>query len=115
MLNKKITLNIFSSKTPIELTILSSCEKPVKKETIHKNCSKICFCTNECCIKLVAKHKNQTIYQTIRLNNCLCQNIFVGFGFFDFIPKEVLEIISLTDANYFGLPISNATLNFSQI
>ena len=114
MFNKKIILNIFSSKTPYKLKILSERGKLIKESEIHSSCFNLMFCCKDSCITLLFSHKNQTIYQTILLSDCLCQNIFIGLDFKKILPPMILNSITLTDANYQGLPISTAILKFEQ-
>ena len=110
MFAKKLCLDIYCSKFPCQLTILS-CDGDLKNVTIQSNISKFCFCTKSCAIRLLASHNGQTIHQTIYLTNLLCQKNFVNFVFDRTILQISNNIITLTDANY-GFPIANALLNF---
>lgn len=111
MCNKKIKLNIFCSKMPFELTIMTCDGRIVKKETLYANYKTICVCTKFDCLKLFAKYKNQIVYKKICLSGCRCQNICVNFAFKKVFSKMVFCLITLTDAVY-GLPIQKALLQF---
>lgn len=111
MIYKKVELNISCSNTPFELTIMSCDGKVIKRKVLRTNCTSICVCTKECCIKLFAKYRNQIMCQKICLNNMSCQNIFVNFVFNNVFSKITNFTIILTDTVY-GLPVKNALLHF---
>ena len=111
MFFKSIVLNIFCSKIPCKLAILSCDNKIVEEYEIKTYYSKICIRTNNCMIKLLATNKNQTIYQKLYLNYKFCQKYCVNFAFFTILPQKLFNYIKLTDKTY-GFPISKAILNF---
>lgn len=110
MFNKRVILNIFCSKIPCEIIILTANKKIIKKITLNSSNSTICFCTKGSSIKILAKYNGQTIYKTLRLLN-RCQNISVNFVF----NASFLQIFNYTfllrDFNY-GFPVLNAKLHF---
>ena len=114
MFCKLVKLNIFSSNTPYELTILAQNGQIIKQITIETNKSKICFHTKNCTIKLFARYNNETNYQTAHLSNRLCQSCNVSFAFQSILRPIRPNIIKLSDATY-GFPIAKAILNFRQI
>lgn len=111
MFSQFLCLNIFCSKTPCELTILTCNGFVIKRLTLNKSCSKVCVCTKEKNIKLQAKNESQTIYQEIKICNFLFQNIFVSFGFHAILPARINTFITLHDKNY-GFPVDKAILKF---
>ena len=111
MFFKSIILNIFCSKIPCKLTILSCDNKIIKNFFINSYYTKLCIRTKDCAIKLLATNKNQTIYQKLYLNCKFCQKYCVNFAFFTILPQKLFNYIKLTDKIY-GFPISKAILNF---
>ncbi len=110
MFNKTIVLNIFCSKKPYQLIVLSDNGCELLKTIIKSNNSKICFCRDTCKIKLIAKYKNQISFKSLCIDKD-CKNFFVNFAFnLAFVPKVNNDII-LTDTNY-GLPVIKALLVF---
>ena len=57
MFYKKVILNIYCSKNPCELTILSNKCKVIKKLTLNSKNFKHCFCTKDKLIKIKAKYE----------------------------------------------------------
>ena len=110
MFAKKVVLNIISSVSNYELIVLSK-QGILKQINIKTKKSKICFYAENCHVRLKAKYKNQTIYQTIFLNKCQCEKVFIKFAFDRFPQTEILNMFYLIDAIY-GLPVARAKLNF---
>ena len=113
MLYKRIKINVFCSKTPCLLTILSCDGKIIKKIKTKTKNTKICICTKERCVKLMAKYGNQIVFHKICVKGRLCQNVFVNFAFANIFSQKVFNTIILSDKNY-GLPVTIASLNFKQ-
>ena len=113
MLTKTIILNIFCSKGPCELTILSHNNKVITQTILQAGESKICIRTRSCMIKILAKYNGETILQTFCIRNRFCQKIFTSFVFSQILPPTKNILITLTDRVY-GLPIGNAILRFKQ-
>ena len=113
MLFKKVALNIVCLSYPTTLSIFDCNNCLIKKQKIESNCTRICFYTKSKSVKLVARHKNQTVYKTIFLNCCRCQNIFVNFAFNEIVLQNYIISITLLDANY-SFPVESAVLNFKK-
>ena len=112
MFAKKVFINIFCSRLPCQLTILSCDNKMITQAFLQTNESQIFVYVKGNRIKLIATYQNETIFQTISLANRFCQIVYTTFAFSRIVnPSRIL--ISLTDANY-GFPIANATLNFTK-
>ena len=111
-MNKKVILNIFSPKTPFELTILNCKNQVINKLTINSFSSKICVSTCDCCIIILAKYSDETIHRTIRLNRCPCQHQYISLNFISFPPIETPVSVTLTDENY-NLPVLDAILTMN--
>lgn len=113
MFYKKILLNIFSSKQPCKVTVFSCDDEVIEEFAIQSYHTKICIRTKGRSIKLFAKYKSQTIYQTVSLYFNLCQSLVVNFAFDTILPHRQPSFITLSDRTY-GFPIANAILNFKQ-
>ena len=111
MFIKNANLTIFSSKTPFELTIATCNGQFITRKAINLNPSSFCLCTTACCIKLIAKYKNETITKSAILQNCHCQNLNVSFSFYSPQPSPQVQTFNLLDKTY-NFPIKNAILNF---
>ena len=112
MNSKIVSLTLLSSYAPYKLMIFSDKYKIIKQTAINSKTTKICFKASGCKLRILANYQNQTLYKTIRLSNCPCQNIFTSFAFSLFPSQETLNIFTLTDANY-NLPVPLAILSFS--
>ena len=110
---KTVKLNIFCSKTPFELTIMSCDGRVIKNRVIKTKCTTIYVHTRQRYIRLFAWYNNQTVYHKICLTNAKCQNIFVNFAFKKVFSKMVFSIIKMTDSIY-GLPVKSASFKFTQ-
>ena len=93
--------------------IISSCGNVIKRAVITSQFSTLCFCTNDCSVKILARYNNQTIFKRLCINNCQNQYIFTDFVFDNIISQSVMVNLTLTDQNY-GFPIPEAILNFNQ-
>ena len=113
MFRKFVVLNISCSKRPCQITILYGDASCIKKHTITSKYTNICVYTKACSIKIIARYNEQIYYKTVYLNSFWCQNVFVNFEFNSIFSQTIVNIITLTDANY-GFPISKALLNFKQ-
>ena len=112
-MQKRVVLNIFCSKTPCEIFIISNCGGIIRRAYITSQFSTICFCTTDCSVKIIARHNNQTIFKRLCIYNCQNQCIFTDFVFDNIISQSVMVNLTLTDQNY-GFPIPEAKLNFIQ-
>ena len=113
MNNKLIFLNVCSFQIPCKIIILSPKNEFLEELTLKSFCSKINICTKGEILKLVAKHKNQTVYKTIYLSDFACQNVFANFAFDKSFSNRILRLITLKDANY-GFDVLQAILSFKQ-
>lgn len=109
MFHQPYILHIYSSRAPYQLTILTCNNQVLQKITVLSQCTKICLCTNDRHVKLIAQAGNQTLFRVINL----CCNFFHHLWVDLYFPQSQV-FITLNDANY-GLPIANATLNFQGV
>ena len=111
MFMKLVVLNISCQRSPCQLMICDYSDKIIRKNYIKPTSSKICFCTNDCVIKVFAKYQNVIYYRILHLSNCKFQNICVNFAFNTSVLQIVSNRITLTDVIY-GLPVKEAILKF---
>ena len=107
MICKSVTLKVFCSKTPCQLTILDCNGVVIKTCTVNNFCSQICVCTTGHTLRLIAQYQSQTLCQIIHLCCCRRQSIYVSLIF-----HMTNVFLTLRDRNY-GFPIANATLGFT--
>lgn len=112
MIYKLVVLNIFCSKVPCNLTIMSENGSVLKRVEVNSHCSKICICTKGRRIRLSASYSRQQIYKTIYLGCARQQNIFVNFAFNLITLQKYVCFVKLNDRNY-GFPVKNANLLFN--
>lgn len=107
-MHNKIVLNLFCNKIPCEILIVTLEGNLIKQITVNSICSKICFCTNQCNVIIMASFKNETIQKTLCLNNDY-ENIELLFNPSRYESSK--NVIKLFDANY-GFPVAKAQLIF---
>lgn len=111
MLCKFVELNLNCVQNNVELYIVSYNGIIIKKENINSFNSKIYFNTKCENVKIIAKHKNQIIYKTLKLKNKKCQTFNADIIFNSIVSKQIFINIALLDNNY-SFPIKKALLNF---
>ena len=104
---KFVTLKLFCSNAPCQITIYNDNNQVIKTCTVNTCCATINVCTAGCTLRILAQYQAQTIYRLISLGCCFCQTICTSFIF---TPLTTVNV-TLTDRNY-GFPILNANLNF---
>lgn len=113
MFKKYINIWIYSNKIPFELDFAFKNGLIIQSKvvTLSKSCTTICLncCTDS--IKLIAHYQNQIQIKEIYLSKCICQNIVVGYYFYN--QQNNMQYFTLYDRNY-NIPISQAILNLSQ-
>lgn len=114
MIFKTVVINVTCFTKPCTLTIMSDKGNFIKEVALKLFNTKICICTNEQRLKLIARFKSQDIYKTIYLNNQQCQNIFVNFLINKISSQRIIREIKLLVASY-SLPVEKAILNFKKV
>ena len=111
---KWVHLEITCPVSPTELVVSTCHGTVIQRLVVNQTHFSICFCTNECCIKIVAKHEQQTIYQTLYLDSVQCQCVPVNIVFSTVSSSMIYNKILLFDANY-DFPVASALLNFALV
>ena len=114
MFKKLVVLNISCQRSPCQLIIGDCSDKIIHKNYIKPTSSKICFCTNDCVIKVFAKYQNVIYYKILHLSNCKFQIFFIDFAFNTLVLQKVINRFMLSDAMY-GLPVKEANLTFQSV
>ena len=107
MFCKSVSLHLFCSNTPAQVTIMDELGNVISRTTVSLCHNKICLRTSARTLIIMARYQNQVLYQAIRLCCCYCQTAYARFIFN--APQQIR--VNLHDANY-GFPISRAVLTF---
>ena len=108
---KYVFLSVICSKQPCYLTIIADDCCVIKNKKIRNTASKFRIETKGNKLVFIVKYNYYTIFKTIYLNNCFCNDICINFTFNTKISQKTNNLIKLSDANY-NFPIKNAILKF---